>query len=278
MSIRLSFVFFFSLLVGIPSARAQGPVFSDVDTLSIPDQAGQGGQQVAVPVDLVNTFSVGGFYLRVAYDSLALEPLSVDTTWRSSAFELHGTILGIPGIVEYYATSMTPLQNAIRPGSGPVAMINFMVGNDVQDGYYDLDFEDEDSTSYDNQLTDSLGSNSIIPIMVGGRIVVGEPTGMAVSEPLPVTFELMQNYPNPFNQQTEVVFDLQAPADVDLAIFDILGREVATLYSGYAGTGRTRVVWKGKSAAGEELVSGIYYYSLKTSTGETATRKMAILK
>ncbi len=278
MSRMLFFVSFLSLLVDISAVRGQGPVFSDVDTLSIPETAGESGQQVAVPVDLVNTFSVGGFAIRVAYDSLALEPLSVDTTWRSAGFELHGAIFEIPGIVFYYATSMTPLQNAIPPGSGPVAMINFMVGSDVQDGYYDLDFEDEDSTSYDNQLTDSLGSNSIIPIMVGGRIVVGEPTGIAAGEPLPVTFELMQNYPNPFNRHTEMVFSLTVPADVELVIFDILGREVARVYSGFAAPGLTRVVWDGKSAAGEDLVSGIYCYSLIASSGETMTRKMAILK
>jgi hypothetical protein len=274
----LFFVFFLSLLVNIAVVRGQGPVFSDVDTLSIPEVTGERGQQVTVPVDLVNTFSVGGFTIRISYDSLAFEPVSVERTWRTSQFDLHGADFDSAGIIWYYATSMTPLQNAIPPGSGPVAMITFLAENDVQDGSYGLEFEDQDSTSYDNQLTDSLGSNSIIPIMVGGRIVVGEPTGIGEGEAIPMAFELMQNYPNPFNQQTEMVFRLTAPAEVELVVFDILGREVATVYSGFAAPGLTRVVWNGKSGAGADLVSGIYYYSLITSSGETVTRKMAILK
>jgi hypothetical protein len=275
---KLFFVFLLSLLVNIVSVRGQGPVFSDVDTLSIPEVPAEHGQQAAVPVDLVNTFSVGGFSIRVSYDSLALEPLSVDTTSRSSGFELHGADFEQPGIIWYYATSMTPLQNAISPGSGPVAIITFLVDDDAQEGFYDLEFVDEDSTSYDNQLTDSLGSNSIIPILVGGRIAIGEPTDAGGGKPIPVAYELMQNYPNPFNQQTEMAFSLSAPAEVRLVVFDNMGREVATVYSGYARTGRTGVVWSGRSGAGADLASGIYHYSLMTAAGETVTRKMTILK
>lgn len=275
---KLFFVFFVSLLVNIVSVRGQGPVFSDIDTLSIPEVPAERGQQVAVPVDLVNTFSVGGFSIRVSYDSLALEPLSVDTTSRSSGFELHGADFEDPGIIWYYATSMTPLQNAIPPGSGPVAVITFLVDDDAQEGFHDLEFVDEDSASYDNQLTDSLGTSSIIPIFVGGRISIGEPTDAGGGRPIPVAYELMQNYPNPFNQQTEMAFSLSEPADVELVVFDILGREAVTIYSGRAGAGRTGVVWNGKSQAGADLASGIYHYSLITAAGEMVTRKMTILK
>ena len=60
---------------------------------------------------------------------------------------------------------------------------------------------------------------------------------------IPVEFTLHQNYPNPFNPVTKIRFDLPEDADVRLAVYDVLGREVAELVSGRVLSGFHEVIW-----------------------------------
>ena len=276
LSKTLSFVVIFVML--ICSGSVWGQTFSEDDTLSIPSGIGEPGDVILVPIDLVNTFMVGGFAVRISYDSSAFEPIAVDTTWRSASLELHGIDFQDPGIIRYFATSMRPLQNAMPPGSGPVAMMTIAIKNTAVDGFYDLVFTDENQTSYDNQLSDSLGLTLVIPIQVGGQIVVGDPTGIEDDKPLPESFALSQNFPNPFNQQTRISFSLASSGEVGLEIFDILGRKIATVFSGRADEGETVIGWDGRSAYGDDMPSGVYYYRLRTAGGESIVRKMTLLK
>ena len=276
LSKTLSFVIIFVML--ICSNSVWGQIFSYDDTLSIPSGIGDPGDTILVPIDLFNTFMVGGFAVRISYDSSAFEPIAVDTTSRSANFELHGVDFQVPEIIWYFATSMHPLQNGIRAGSGPVAVITLAIKNTAPDAFYDLAFVNEDPTSYDNQLSDSLGLTLIIPILVNGRIVVGSPTGVEDDRPVPESFVLLQNYPNPFNQQTQISFNLASSDEVELEVFDLLGRRVTTVFSGLAVEGETVVGWDGRSACGEDVPSGVYYYRLRTAEGESIVKKMTLLK
>ena len=276
LSKTLSFVVILVML--ICSNSVWGQIFSYDDTLSIPSGIGDPGDTILVPIDLLNTFMVGGFAVRISYDGSAFEPIAVDTTSRSANFELHGADFQFPEIIWYFATSMHPLQNGIPAGSGPVAVITLAIKDTAPDGVYDLAFVSEDPTSYDNQLADSLGLTLIIPILVNGRIVVGSPTGVEDDKPVPESFMLLQNYPNPFNQQTRIVFNLTSSDRIELEIFDLLGRRVTTIFSGLAYEGETVVGWDGRLASGEDMPSGVYYYRLLTVEGESIVRKMTLLK
>lgn len=93
---------------------------------------------------------------------------------------------------------------------------------------------------------------------------------------LPEKFELMQNFPNPFNPATTITYSLEKNASVVLQVFDTHGRLVKTLINQNQPAGFHRVIWDGKTAAGELAASGIYLY--KMTTGHFAqTRKMALL-
>lgn len=92
------------------------------------------------------------------------------------------------------------------------------------------------------------------------------------SEGLPVTFDLAQNYPNPFNPNTTIEFALPAPTDVELKVFDISGREVATLASGLYQAGRHQVDWDAK-----EFASGVYMYRMQAGD-YIATQQMTLVK
>lgn len=89
---------------------------------------------------------------------------------------------------------------------------------------------------------------------------------------LPVGFSLSQNYPNPFNPTTVIRYQMSANSFVSLRIFDVLGREVATLVDGEMAAGTYRVSF---DASG--LSSGVYYHTLKVGSS-VETRKMILAK
>jgi serine protease AprX len=89
---------------------------------------------------------------------------------------------------------------------------------------------------------------------------------------LPVAASLEQNYPNPFNPKTVISYQVSAASDVRLAVYDILGREVALLVNERKDPGYYEV---GLDASG--LSSGVYFYRLEA--GEfTRTRKLMVLR
>lgn len=85
-------------------------------------------------------------------------------------------------------------------------------------------------------------------------------------------FKLFQNYPNPFNPETTIKFDLKENNFTSLKIFDLLGREAASLINEYMVNGSYEL----KFDAGD-LPSGIYIYNLK-SGGYVDSNKMILLK
>ena len=98
----------------------------------------------------------------------------------------------------------------------------------------------------------------------------------------PKLTQLLQNFPNPFNPETWIPYQLETSADVTLQIYDTSGDLVRTLDLGFKGQGfymtRTRAAyWDGRNNLGEQVASGVYFYSLHTPDF-SATRKMLILK
>ncbi len=88
----------------------------------------------------------------------------------------------------------------------------------------------------------------------------------------PRKFLLLSNYPNPFNPLTTIRYELPRQIHVRLAIFDLLGREVAVLVDDVREPGSNEVVWDAGA-----LASGIYFYQLQTET-KVITEKMVLLK
>ena len=99
---------------------------------------------------------------------------------------------------------------------------------------------------------------------------------------IPAETELLRNYPNPFNPETWIPYHLAEDADVSLTIYDVNGALVRDIDVGHQTAAKydTRskaIYWDGRNQFGEQVASGIYFYSL--SAGDfSATRKMVILK
>ncbi len=88
----------------------------------------------------------------------------------------------------------------------------------------------------------------------------------------PIHFSLGQNYPNPFNPVTTINYSIAKSGQVTLKVYDVLGREVATLVNGFQPANNYRINFDAS-----KLASGIYLYKLKA--GEfIQTKKMILIK
>ena len=93
----------------------------------------------------------------------------------------------------------------------------------------------------------------------------------------PQDFALEQNYPNPFNSGTAIRYALQTEGEVELAVYNLAGQQVARLVEGRRATGVYAVNWDGRTAAGAELATGVYLYRLQTEAG-VLTSKLLLLR
>jgi hypothetical protein len=91
-------------------------------------------------------------------------------------------------------------------------------------------------------------------------------------EQLPASYSLWQNYPNPFNPTTTISYQLPTQSHVTLKVFDVLGREVATLANDVKQPGEYVATWNA-----EKVPSGVYFYRL-TAGNFIETKKMVLMK
>jgi hypothetical protein len=89
---------------------------------------------------------------------------------------------------------------------------------------------------------------------------------------IPGTYNLFQNYPNPFNPVTQISFALPVAGNVNLVVFDILGREIATLVNGFTKAGTHSVEFNASN-----LASGVYLYRINAGD-YVETKKMMLIK
>ena len=102
---------------------------------------------------------------------------------------------------------------------------------------------------------------------------------------LPGTYSLSQNYPNPFNPSTIISYRIAKAGIVTLKIYDLLGREIATLVDGYQREGSYDVAFNGQptdysfqhSLSTGKLTSGVYFYRIQTDEF-AQTKKMIFMK
>ncbi|MCE1164685.1 MAG: Omp28-related outer membrane protein [Bacteroidetes bacterium] len=97
-------------------------------------------------------------------------------------------------------------------------------------------------------------------------------TGINGQPEVPTKFELGQNYPNPFNPVTNIRFAIPKNGNASLKIYDVTGKLVATYLEGHVNAG-----YYNAEINGNELSSGVYFYTLKTE-GFTETKKMMLIK
>jgi len=94
---------------------------------------------------------------------------------------------------------------------------------------------------------------------------------------IPLQYSLEQNYPNPFNPSTTIEYSVPQNGFVTLKIFNVLGKEVATLVNEQVDAGKHKVVFNSHSGEARNLNSGVYFYKIE-SGNFAETKKMILLK
>jgi hypothetical protein len=132
----------------------------------------------------------------------------------------------------------------------------------------------QDGRPYDSNLSwsDQFGEYYAFS---GNDITVhyAMPTEVAIEKPrVAEQYSLDQNYPNPFNPATTIKYQIPSTSRVTLTVFDILGREVATLVNEVQDAGFKSVQWEAGGVA-----SGVYLYRLQAGS-YVSTRKLVLMK
>jgi len=120
----------------------------------------------------------------------------------------------------------------------------------------------------------SMSAKSMAKASQGERFgLTVRPASVGNEEELsPYSFTLDQNYPNPFNPSTTITYSLESPSNIQLIVYDALGREINTLYEGYKDAGKYTTILNAHN-----LSSGLYYLILETETNRL-TRKLLLVK
>ncbi|MCD6508354.1 T9SS type A sorting domain-containing protein [Candidatus Poribacteria bacterium] len=124
----------------------------------------------------------------------------------------------------------------------------------------------------------------IIDVSPKGNLLTGYGTiknmGTADLADRPMRTALLQNFPNPFNSETWIPYQISRETDVLIRIYDVKGRLVRTFdlgrkRAGYYTSREEAAYWDGRDEHGEEVASGVYFYTLSAG-GFSETRRMVI--
>jgi hypothetical protein len=104
----------------------------------------------------------------------------------------------------------------------------------------------------------------------------GTASSVEKTDEVALTFELSNNYPNPFNPSTQIRYSIPKSSMVSLKVYDMVGRQVATLVNGYQDAGKYTVTFNTNESS-LNLSSGVYFYRLEAGSF-VSVNKMMLLK
>ncbi len=205
------------------------------------------------------------------------------TQWASDVRLTESTSPTIPGIISDGATGAFIIWE--NPGEGKIKLQHVTLDGTLSFGPGGKTVSTgKNMSGYFTVATDGLGRAIAAwedtPLyttdIYADRVVVPgfttEVSEYGQSGTAPREFTLNQNFPNPFNPTTKITFTLAENGHVSLKVFDVLGREVATLVNGVEEAG-----YKSVNFDANRLSSGIYFYRLQVNT-YVETRKLLLLR
>jgi hypothetical protein len=166
-------------------------------------------------------------------------------------------------------------------GANQIGFANFEITTSVSSWtQFSLDFDYFDIGTPDNcKLVFLISGPNGDDFHVGSYfflddvILSGTATSIKDKNIIPAKFSLEQNYPNPFNPSTKIQYNLPENSFVSLKVYNIIGKEVASLVNNVITAGTHEVLF---DASG--LNSGVYFYTLKTGNNFVQTKKMILMK
>ncbi len=200
----------------------------------------------------------------------------------------HRVIVEWDGVSHFYSSDKEtfevvlydPAYNPTITGDGEIliqyktapSQDDFTIGMENSDGTIGLTY------CYDNAYNEYA---SYVRAEFAIKITTDTPVYVGIEEnPVtlgPATYKLIGNFPNPFRGHTVIRFAIPKESNVNLSIYDISGRKVATLMSGKVKRGYYSVIWNGRDERGRKVKSGIYFYVLKANKFRKS-RKMIMVR
>ena len=132
--------------------------------------------------------------------------------------------------------------------------IGFVLGSGTSINPHSYEFEDKDVSLgkyyYRLKQINTNGSYEYSNVM---EVQVG----------VPENFNLSQNYPNPFNPETTIEYTIAKAGNVNITIYDVLGREIRLLVDSHKAAGNYSVKWDSKDNSDKDVSSGLYLCQMK---------------
>jgi hypothetical protein len=120
-------------------------------------------------------------------------------------------------------------------------------------------------------------ASSTCPTKDDGQLEVNFDPVHELPPKAPTALQFAGNAPNPFGERTTIEFALPEQTDVTLAVYDMMGRRVATLVDGPTRAGTHQIPWNGRTRNGQALASGVYLLRL-TADEQAFTRRMTLVR
>jgi hypothetical protein len=162
-------------------------------------------------------------------------------------------------VTNFITADMTSIPTTWTGATLGISIDSGLVGQILQFGFVNV------ATNYE-------GSGIYYDNLVFRQLTVDVPDASVTAGPA-----LRQNYPNPFNPSTSIGFSLERSENVEISVFDLAGRRIATVHQGALGAGEHQVVWNGRTDRGNAAPAGQYRYVLRTDSGQKS-RSMVLVK
>jgi len=156
------------------------------------------------------------------------------------------------------------IQASIQPNKTFAAAIPSFGAGDVLQFYFS--YKDSANNTYRDPADGKFYE------LTYGKLVI-----TSINDGVPESYDLKQNYPNPFNLSTSITFYALNNSPVELTIYNLLGQQIKTLYSGIPKIGKNVEVWHGDNNYGVVQSSGVYFFVLKNGD-KVQAKKMVLLK
>ncbi len=214
-----------------------------------------------LPYKVVTSFVTSGDYLFAAYKGV----------YRTTENEMSWQLAGLKDFfVEKLSTDQEGNLFAFTSASGTPGK-EIYLSTDLGESWNKIDC----MLTCDDLVSIEIDSGYIFAVTKDGVLLKGTGKVTSVpsgSVPIPTSFALHQNYPNPFNPTTNIEYRIANSGFVSLKVYDVLGREVATLLNEVRKPGGYQITFDARG-----LASGVYFYRL-TAGGFSQVKKMLLTK
>ena len=226
-----------------------------VELMDVPS-ALEAGESYTILAVVTNSADVKGYFVNLDYDA--------------DVFQFEGVLNG--GFVDtqsYYFPTLN--DGAVGFSNAVIGPENF-TGDGILAEFTFTALEDAAVTSDMLRIAEATLVNSTFK-----KDTVVMLNFTSVEADLPVEFALNQNYPNPFNPLTTISFAIPEQGNMNLKVYDILGRHVTTLASGSYAPGNYSIIWDATDDSGNIVSAGLYFYRIQAGKFR-ATKRMMLLK